>query len=290
MRYPAAEAAIFRLATDVKRLLVMDLVVPRVSSLVLLLLLLFPAFHGWALEFVVNGVAGEAKRNLEVFLGSRLRRLPDNETAAQRRVEKVGGEALRAVGYYQPQFEVKRLADQQWQVDVVAGKPVLIDQLRIEVSGEAADDPAFTRYLRRLPLHTGDRLHHGQYENIKLNLQALAAQRGFFDGQLLTRQLDVDMASSTASIHIHFASGARYRFGTINIQGSHIDELQVRRLLRLQSGQAFDVSTLSDANQRLARSQWFELSRVTPRRGDAAHSGQTRWRYGETRGPRRRAR
>lgn len=247
----------------------MDLLVPRASSSLLLLLLLLPAFHGWALEFVVNGVAGEAKRNLEIFLNSRLRRLPENETAALRRVDPVGREALRAVGYYQPQFKLKHLGDEQWQLDVVAGPPVLVDSLRVEVTGEAATDPAFERYLRRLPLHTGDRLHHGQYETIKLNLQALAAQRGFFDGQLLKRQLDVDMATSSANIHIHFASGARYRFGAINIQGSHIDELQVQRLLQLQAGQPFDVSALSNANQRLARSQWFDLNRITTRRDEA---------------------
>lgn len=242
--------------------------VSRAFSLLLLLLLL-PAFDSWALEFVVKGVAGEAKQNVEVFLASRLRQLPENEKAALRRVEPVGREALRAVGYYQPQFKLKRLDDERWQLNVTAGPPVMIDKFLVELSGEAETDPAFKRYLRRLPLHIGDRLHHGQYETIKTNLQALAAQRGYFDSKFVTHKMDVDTTKHKAHVHLHFESGPRYRFGDITIDGSHIDELQVQRLLRLTKGQEFDVSALSNANQRLARSQWFELNRITPRRDDA---------------------
>lgn len=233
----------------------------------LLLLALLSPFS-YALDFQVSGVSGNARTNVELFLATRVRHLPDADGAAQRRIEGIAREAMRAVGYYQPSFAIRRQEGDHWLVEVTPGVPVRISELRVEVVGEGADDKRFRRYLARLPLAEGDLLHHGHYEEIKQQLQGLAAQRGFADGKFLERTLAVDLERHQARVVIRYDSGPRYRFGAVTVTGSQIDADEVQRLIRIHEGDPYDLEALTEASQRLARSQWFESTRVLPHRGE----------------------
>lgn len=250
------------------------LAVNLLLRLLLLLVLALMAPLSLALSFDVRGVSGAARDNVQVFLDTRLRRLPDSETAARRRIDSTVREALRAVGYYRPQLNISRLASDEWRVEIKAGQPVRVRELTVAISGEGEQDPAYRRYLRRLPLKQGDLLHHGHYESIKQQLQSIAAQHGYFDARFSERTLEVDVDNHSARVVIRFDSGLRYRFGAISISGSQIDEERVRQLISAHEGEPYDVSKLATTSQRLARSQWFESSRVLPSRSDSASSRQ----------------
>lgn len=245
------------------------LAVNLLLRLLLLLVLALMAPLSLALSFDVRGVSGAARDNVQVFLDTRLRRLPDSEAAARRRIESTAREALRAVGYYRPQLNISRQADDEWLVEIKAGQPVRVRELKVTVSGEGEQDPSYRRYLRRLPLKQGDLLHHGHYESIKQQLQSIAAQHGYFDARFSERTLEVDVDNHSARVVIRFDSGARYHFGEISISGSQIDEARVRQLISAREGEPYDVSKLAATSQRLARSQWFDSSRVLPSRGEA---------------------
>ena len=245
------------------------LAVNPLLRLPLLLVLALMAPLSLALSFDIRGVSSVARDNVQVFLDTRLRRLPDSEVAARRRIDSTAREALRAVGYYQPQISINRLAADSWQLEIKPGQPVRVRELKVRVSGEGEQDPRYRRYLKRLPMQQGDLLHHGHYDDIKQQLQSIAAQNGYFEARFTERTLEVDVDNHSARVVILFDSGVRYRFGAVSVTGSQIDEARVGELISVREGQPYEVTKLAETNQRLARSQWFESSRVLPRRGEA---------------------
>ncbi len=196
----------------------------------------------------------------------------DSEVAARRRIDSTAREALRAVGYYQPQISINRLAADSWQLEIKPGQPVRVREFKVNVSGEGQQDPRYRRYLKRLPMQQGDLLHHGHYDDIKQQLQSIAAQNGYFEARFTERTLEVDVEKHSARVVILFDSGVRYRFGEVSVTGSHIDEARVQELISVREGQPYEVTKLAETSQRLARSQWFESSRVLPSRGEAGEA------------------
>jgi len=185
------------------------------------------------------------------------------------RVSREVSAALRPFGYYEPQVESslkKGSGRGDWDVDVRVdpGPPVIVDEVTVDVTGPGADDPLFERITTELPIRKGDRLNHATYEQVKGDLQRTAATYGFLDAHLTRNELRVDPENREADVLLALDTGPRYRFGTTSIEQDVIDERLVRRFMRYEQDEPFDVTELLRTQFALDDSQYFSTVEVRP--------------------------
>ena len=105
--------------------------------------------------------------------------------------------ALRPFGYYHVDIEadLDQSDGECWQAvfRIDPGQPVLYGEVRIEVRGEGGEMTAFQSLLAQADLRTGEQLSHADYEAIKSQLLVAVREYGFFDSELLTSELKVDL-------------------------------------------------------------------------------------------------
>jgi outer membrane translocation and assembly module TamA len=195
---------------------------PRGVGFWLLALVAAPCARA-AITVNIAGIDGELRQNVQVFLSlERYKARNDlDETTFDRLVERADQEvasALRPFGYYEPKVDVSVSKtggnDRRVTVRVQPGKPVLMTQVTIKVTGEGAQLPAFQRITSSDRLRTGQRLSHGGYDTIKRELLRSASTLGFLEARLLKAELRVDPRNYSATADLELDTGTRYRFGS----------------------------------------------------------------------------
>ncbi|MDT8406252.1 MAG: autotransporter assembly complex family protein [Methylococcales bacterium] len=225
-------------------------------------------------KLIIDGVTGARLNNVRAFLS--LAKEPCEAPAWRIRhlyrdaPEKIRT-ALKALGYYQPTLDSElHFLENCWQAHFVIdpGLPVRIGNLDVQILGEAASDPAFTKLIQQPLLKQGAILHHGRYEQLKAALQTLASSRGYLDARFTQQQLNIEPERLRASVRLHFDSGSRYRFGSIQIDQDILNPELVQRMITLQSGTAYASTQLATLYNKLAALPYFQSIDLQP---DFAH-------------------
>ena len=236
-----------------------------------------------AVDVDVRGVDDELRDNVLAYLSfERYKKggadlTPDIVERLHERVEREVDAALRPFGYYEPEVQsnVTQEGSGTWKVtvDITPGPPALVDHTDVLVDGPGQSDPLFQRILKRLPLRAGQRLNHKSYEDIKGDLQRTAATYGYFDAKLIRNELVVDPPNHKANIALEMNTGERYRFGTTTIKQKVIRDSLVRRYLRYQDGEPFDLTQVLRTQFALDDAQYFANLEVLPGAPDrSAHT------------------
>jgi translocation and assembly module TamA len=251
---------------------------PRLPAVTLLALVLAqlatPANAGVQVE--VRGVGEDIRANVLAYLSFERYKnsndlSPEFVERLQERSEREVRGALRPFGFYEPVVtsEVKREgsgSDQNYRVaiSITPGKPVIVEKVDVKVTGAGATQEVFTSITNDLPIQTGDRLNHSNYEALKGGLLRAAATYGYLDARMVRSEMRVDPQAYTAEVDIEFETGERYTFGETTIDQNAIDEPLVRRFLRYQPGQPFDATQLLRTQFALDDSQYFSTVEVLP--------------------------
>lgn len=229
-------------------------------------------------ELIVSilGLEGPLRQNVQVFLSLERYKNRDDLDAAlfERLVDRVDQEvagALRPFGYYEPKVETTVSPgsgnDRRVSIRVTPGPPVLMTDVKVQIEGRGAEEPAFQRIARADALRPGQQLSHAAYDSIKGDLLRTATTLGYVDAQLTKSELKVDPRSREATATLAMNTGTRYRFGSTTIEQSAIEEGLLRRYLRYEPDEAFDGNQLLRTQFALDDSQYFsnvEVSTGTP--------------------------
>ncbi|MEJ1966286.1 MAG: BamA/TamA family outer membrane protein [Gammaproteobacteria bacterium] len=224
-------------------------------------------------EIEVKGVDDAERRNVLAYLSfDRYRKSEalsrDTLERLHNRVEREVAAALKPFGYYEPKTtsDLEDLGNGNWRVNVNIdpGQPLLMDRVDVRVTGPGANDVLFTRILAHLPLRPGQRLDHSAYEKIKGDLQRTAANYGYLDAKLTKNDLPVDPPNHKASVALELETGDRYRFGTTTIEQHVIDDDLVRRYMRYEQDEPFDMTEVLRTQFALDDSQYFSNVEVLP--------------------------
>lgn len=229
-------------------------------------------------EVVVQGVDGDMRDNVLLFLSiHQQKNLPEISENRIRLLHTLAhseiSTALRPFGYYQPDIESTLVYRQDrwiatYRID--PGVPVRVVELEIRVEGEASADPEFRVLLADLPIKQGDIFNHAKYEESKRVLQSLGSQRGYFDAELLRSEVRVDVERHSASIILHYASGARYHFGAISfLQAGELELSLLQRYVPFKTGDPYDSNKILKLQTALSDSEYFQKVDVEPRRDQA---------------------
>lgn len=213
-------------------------------------------------EVRVKGDYPGLQENAKAFIGEVEGRSADNLRRYASTAVSQASKALRALGYYNPVVD--------WQVEeggaeetarliltVTPGDPVRIKSRTVEIRGAAASDSRFTD---NLPVHPaeGDILNHGDYTYLRNTLQTRARRRGYFDGRLVTRTLEVDPEALTANITLVFESGDRYQLGDVTFEDGHWFESRLlHEFVTFEPGIPYHTDEIAKLNSGLLGSGYF---------------------------------
>ncbi|MDV7105641.1 autotransporter assembly complex family protein [Vibrio sp. TH_r3] len=236
------------------------------KNICILLLFLSCSMETWAsMSLKVEGLKGALSDNVDVYLSA----IPEEDYATslrfQSRLRDNIKTALKALGYYQPTIDFIISEDEETlTVNIAAGDPVLIEIVDIQLTGEAKDDDEFLALINQSGLKQQAILNHSQYDGLKSAIRNLALSKGYFDGDYTKTTLEVVPELHQAFVHLHYNSGARYRFGKTEIIGSQIEEEKVRSLIPYKQGDPYLASDVGLFNQNLSNTEWFSSVFVKP--------------------------
>ncbi|CAE6879796.1 COG0729 Outer membrane protein [Vibrio sp. B1REV9] len=213
----------------------------------------------------VKGIDGALEDNVSAYLSS----IPEEDYSTslrfQARLDQSITEALNALGYYHAKISYSIPKDNdELIVNVNPGEPVRIKVMDVVISGEAKEDEEFIRLLAKSPLKVGRVLNQGEYDTLKSSIRNLALQRGYFNGDYTLSRLEVIPELNQANVRLHYESGIRYHFGSVEITGSQIWEDRVASLRPFKIGQPYLVSEVGEYNQNLSNTDWFSSVFVEP--------------------------
>jgi translocation and assembly module TamA len=225
----------------------------------------------------IQGVDGDARRNVQVFLSvERYRDRTDlDEDMVLRLFNRIDDEiksALRPFGFYEPVVKSDyRVAGKDWLIDIriEPGEPVRVREISIAITGPGANDPVFEPIRKQTLLRSGMRVHHGSYEQVKNDLTRVAAANGYLAARLVDdERLVVDTNTHSARIKLQLETGPRYSFGKIQVEQDIIRPDLMNRFLRFKEGDPYDSTQLLRTQFALDDSLYFSSVDVEPGAAD----------------------
>ena len=226
----------------------------------------------------IQGADEALAENLKDFLPS-LRTLDCNSSAerVQRFIDSSTTkleEGAEAMGYYSARFTLTPVRQNNClalSIAVQPGEPVKVTQTTIQVTGPGRDLPAFREIMAVPPYANGEVLVHQKYEDFKTSLNRTANNLGFFDARYLTREIRVNPDTRQAQVNLQFDTGPRYRVGKVNVAQDVLDDKHLRRYLKVQEGDEYNVENIIKQQRSLEDSGYYSEVLVSSRYQQASN-------------------
>ncbi len=186
-----------------------------------------------------------------------------------REAKEQATEAAAAEGYFNPTVDVVLEssgtgdARRTVRVRVVPGQPVLIDDVRIDVNGPAADDAgkgrdAVVAIRRDWSLRKGDRFRQVEWDRAKTRSVATLAASPYAAARMTDSEARIDPRSASAALRVTLESGPAFHFGDIQAQGlSAYDAALIRNFSTITPGELYTTERLDQYVRRLQGSGYF---------------------------------
>ncbi|MGH8493924.1 MAG: autotransporter assembly complex protein TamA, partial [Moraxellaceae bacterium] len=248
----------------------------RLGALLLgwLLLAVAHAADSSEVSIQIQGVSPELHDNIASYVG----KVSQDELSSWRntrvRVSDSVRDALQSQGYYSPDYQIERQAE-GINIMISPGEPVRVRQLNLVFRGDAGNDIAFTALREHMPLKVGDAFHHGKYESLKNEIQVLATEHGYFDGEWTQREANVYVPERQVDIELIYDSGPRYVFGAVSFldkEGkpqSVVTPALMQKFLTFEEGQPYEADKVIKLNRSMLNSRFFSDVRVHVQREKA---------------------
>ena len=227
-----------------------------------------------------DGVRQLLEKHLELQRYRAVSDLDDNELArlvvlADKNVRDLVG----TLGYFSPEVTItqdsqgpqspKSSPRKTVVVTVVPGAPTLAGAVDVNFSGDIAtsQDPGASAQRsdiqRGWQLPTGQPFTQNAWDSAKTQTLRALTTRRYPTGKVADSLADIDAPNAAANLSLTLDSGPLYRLGPLKITGvERYDPVLVPRLARLTPGAEYDQKELTDAQQRLATSGYFDSAYV----------------------------
>ncbi len=228
---------------------------------------------GVEVELDIDGGTEQMENNVRAFLS--LTRYAERTDLTQEVLDRLNtripeevAKAFAPLGYYEPEVSyeasVSNAAKNDWRVDIRInpGRAVRLSEVNITVQGAGKDDKRVLTALTSDELRPGTRLDHGVYESMKLNLLRAATSSGYLDAKWLKNDLLIDKDERRAYVTLQLETGERYYFGDISIEQDVIFADKMQRLVRMRSGDPYDLDLILQTQYVLDDTQYFSAAEV----------------------------
>lgn len=220
-------------------------------------------------ELEIKGIDDdEAKKNVMLYLDQIANEYADGSERHQYLVRTSVDKALRALGYYNNQFQFVQLPREDSKPLLVLNvqldkEAVKLDDIDVLLQGEAKNDETFSKLIAQAP-KKGSRLNHKTYENFKSDIESIAFSKGYFDGYWLYHRLEVYPKEYLADWRLGYNGGERYHYGKIILTDSQIKEEYLRNILKIKQGDPYLANDIAVLTQDYLSSKWFSSVMVEP--------------------------
>lgn len=209
----------------------------------------------------LTGIKNKAlAENAQIYVNAINKDEANGSGRYQELVTQAIDKALRAEGYFGSKVSYYLSPSKHSETVLTAvvdvGKPVYIEEADVLIEGQAKTDVAFEELKKQEP-KKGTLLNQGVYDDFKSNLEKLAQSRGYFDDEFLLHRLEIMPSTQQAWWRIKYNSGERYHYGAINFKDSQIREDYLRNILKIKSGEPYNVNDLSTLTSDFSETNWF---------------------------------
>jgi translocation and assembly module TamA len=224
-------------------------------------------------HYALEVVAPEpvARQIREHTLLGRWRQRPDYDPSQRpllvRRAEAEVEELMAAEGWFSPQVRVE---DRPAGVRIVVepGPRARVADIELNLSGdvEATEHaPLRERLERAWTLPEGAPFRSEDWERAKRELLGALRDAGFLRARIDESEAIVQRAEAQARLRVDLESGARVRFGTIEVGGlSRYPASVVEGLAPFRQGDPYDANEMARFQTLLNGSGWFTTANVRP--------------------------
>ncbi|HEV3073253.1 MAG TPA: autotransporter assembly complex family protein [Thermoanaerobaculia bacterium] len=237
-----------------------------------------PAHAAESLRVEIDGLSGELRKNALANLA--IEKARKDKDLDESRIRRLHGQApdeiqqaLQPFGYYRVVVDASLSHDgatwvAHYKVD--EGPQLKVTTRDIQLLGEGSSDAGFQQVVHAFPLHEGEALSQVAYEVGKKAFDDYASDHGYLDGKFLVSQIQIDLATYTSSIVLHYQSGPLYRFGPVRFHQHFLRPSLLQGYIRFKQGDPLAAPQLLLLQESLADSTYFQRVEVVPRRDEAA--------------------
>ena len=182
-------------------------------------------------------------------------------------------ELLATLGYFSPEIgiEVRPAASsggtRAVQLKVAPGEPTLVAEVKIEFSGPIRTDPAAQQQRALIEaswsLRPGARFTQVDWDGAKRQALRQLTTLRYAGARLGATLADIDPERHSARLSVMLESGPAYQIGALIISGTQRHDAELaRRLAHLLPGSDYAQTELTQAQQRLTESGYFDSASV----------------------------
>lgn len=173
----------------------------------------------------------------------------------------------RSAGYYHAVIthDVELPADGDDVTAVVyvdEGKPVLVTDVAIEITGDHIPEEPYAKVTGNFPLEAGDVFEEAEYDRARALLRTAWRDQGYAR-VVVTKTARVDVRDDTATVHYTVDSGAPAVFDATTINGlTTVEPEVVEREIAWTRGEPFREKKLDETRKRLESLRLFRTVRL----------------------------
>jgi len=227
------------------------------------------------IEYEVSGVDEPMLGNVinhvsayRVGSSARLNRRLQNRLLAD--AKKAAMSALRPYGYFNPVVTVNIGAKEagKWLLSIAieAGPPVIVTEMKLEVTGPGSSLEPIKEWYRGFPLEEGEVLNQLSWDAAKLEAFELLEAAGYLQTEFTHHSINVDPVANTARLTLVLDTGPQAVMGRVTFNQDILNDGVLAGLQRFQVGDAYNSRLLEKLRLDLWRSGYFEDIEVVERR------------------------
>lgn len=180
--------------------------------------------------------------------------------------------ALEPFSYYDPTITGSlTTSDGKWiaHYQVQKGKPILIDDVSIDVEGPGKRDPKILKAIESSPLTKGKRLIVPDYQKTKIDIMNAARSAGYLDARFAKDHVSVNLIHYQSEVQLLLLTGPRFYFGPVSLNKTPLSPVFLKRFLNFKPGEPFDPQKLTDLQSTYAGTGYFRSVSITPEKNKA---------------------
>ena len=182
-------------------------------------------------------------------------------------------QALEPYGYYEAEVSCQRQEREKerylLKVVIVPGRPIRLTTVQVRLSGPGSKEPRLQSLVADFPLRAGEVLRQDLYETGKGALKARVLDLGYLDAIFTVHQIRLQRGERRAEIDLELATGERYYFGEVEIEGGgDYPEPFLRRYLAFKKGEVFSYPRLGQTQLNFLDSDRFREVIITPQKDE----------------------
>ncbi len=230
-------------------------------------------------NFQIQGISEPVLSNVQKSLNSLPRRLSDPPKPGEletlfEQVPDTVEKSLAPYGYFKPEVKMSKrpLGKKEWTVyiQIKPGIQTRVGKVHVAITGPGQKEKALQTALAEFPLHSGDPLDTGLYDQTKKKWSALATQAGYMSPNFTEHQISVDKATHIANIDLVLDTGPQYYFGQVHFDQNFYNEDFLKRFLGFKPGDPYSPQLLMNLQQNLNGTPYFSTVDVQPKQSQTS--------------------